>query len=105
MGGGKLRPPQLVPADKPITIQHLFTHTSGIIYEAPGEPIDEIDRQVTDGDSLEDLVSQLAPLPLKYHPGTQFEYGFSTSAVRRVLLILSGQPVADIFINPVSVTF
>src|ERR1700738_4522245 len=62
--GGTARPPQSGPAEKPITIQHLFTHTSGIIYEAPGKPIDEIYRQVTDSDSLEDLVSQLARIPL-----------------------------------------
>src|ERR1700730_1110375 len=43
--GGTAQNPQLVLADKPITIQHLFTHTSGIIYEAPGDPIDELYRQ------------------------------------------------------------
>lgn len=94
--GGTARTPQTVPADKPITIQHLFTHTSGIIGEAPGEPIDEIYRQVTDSDSLEDLVSQLARLPLKYHPGTQFEYGFSTDVLGRVLEIVSGQRLDEI---------
>jgi CubicO group peptidase (beta-lactamase class C family) len=39
--GGTAEDPQLVPADKAITIQHLFTHTSGIIYDSPGEPIGE----------------------------------------------------------------
>src|SRR5271165_635007 len=102
--GGTARTPQTVPAAKPITIQHLFTHTSGIIYEAPGEPIDEIYRQVTDGDSLEDLVSQLARLPLKYHPGTQFEYGFSTDVLGRVLEIVSGQRLDEIFEHPRSGT-
>ena len=66
--GGTARTPQTVPADKPITIQHLFTHTSGIIYEAPGEPIDEIYRQMTDSDSLEDRVPTGAA-PIEVPPG------------------------------------
>ena len=37
--GGTSKNPQLVPAEEPITIHHLFTHTSGLIYEAPGEAI------------------------------------------------------------------
>jgi len=28
--GGTVQDPQLVPADKPLTIQHLFTPTSGL---------------------------------------------------------------------------
>src|SRR5580704_4675354 len=32
--GGTVQDPQLAPADKPLTIQHLFTHTSGLFYEA-----------------------------------------------------------------------
>jgi CubicO group peptidase (beta-lactamase class C family) len=34
--------PQLAPANEPITIHHLFTHTSGIIHDATGEPIGEM---------------------------------------------------------------
>ena len=59
--GGTAEDPQLVPADKALTIQHLFTHTSGMIYDAPGEPIGEIYRPLNEGDakSLEELVSNL----------------------------------------------
>ena len=82
--GGTAEDPQLVPADKALTIQHLFTHTSGMIYDAPGEPIDEIYRPLNEGDakSLAELVSDLARLPLKWHPGTRFEYGFSNRRSR-----------------------
>src|SRR6202035_5979565 len=68
--GGTIQNPQLVPVDKPLTIQHLFTHTSGLIYEAPDEPIGEFYRLVAQGEgkSLKQLVSRLARLPLKWHP-------------------------------------
>ena len=74
--GGTAQDPQFVPADKALTVQHLFTHTSGIIYEAPGELIGEFYRQLADGvgESLEQQVSNLARFPLKWHPGTHFEY-------------------------------
>src|SRR5580693_2764118 len=71
--GGTLGNPELVPADKPLTIQHLFTHTSGMIYDASGELIGEIYRPMTEGHwtSLEALVTNLARLPLKWHPGAR----------------------------------
>jgi CubicO group peptidase (beta-lactamase class C family) len=90
--GGTAQDPQLVAADKPLTIQHLFTHTSGLIYDAPGEPIDEFYRPVNEeaGKSLEKLVNYLARLPLKWHPGTRFEYGYSTDVLGRVIEVVSG---------------
>ena len=98
--GGTARDPQLVPADKPLTIQHLFTHTSGLIYDAPGEPIGEFYCALTneDGKSLEQLVKRLARLPLKWHPGTRFEYGFSTDVLGRVIEIVSGLRL-DTYLN------
>jgi CubicO group peptidase (beta-lactamase class C family) len=98
--GGTAEDPQLVPADKALTIQHLFTHTSGMIYDAPGEPIGEIYRPLNEGDakSLAELVSDLARLPLKWHPGTRFEYGFSTDVLARVIEVVSGQRL-DAYLN------
>src|SRR6202035_278738 len=63
--GGTAENPQLVPADKALTIQHLFTHTSGIIYDAPGEAMGEFYRPLTEGDSesLEKFVDCLGGRP------------------------------------------
>jgi CubicO group peptidase (beta-lactamase class C family) len=92
LAGGTAQNPQLFAADKPLTIQHLFTHTSGLIYEAPGEPIDGFYRPLDEeaGKSLEELVCRLARLPLKWHPGTQFEYGYSTDVLGRVIEVVTG---------------
>jgi CubicO group peptidase (beta-lactamase class C family) len=84
--GGTFQDPQLVPADKPLTIQHLFSHTSGLIYEAPDEPIGEFYRPLWGGGeskSLEQFVSTLAKLPLKWHPGTRFEFDAHAESDRR----------------------
>lgn len=92
LAGGTARDPQLVPADKPLTIQHLFTHTSGLIYEAPDEPIGEFYLPLAEGEgkSLEQLVTRLARLPLKWQPGTRFEYGYSTDVLGRVIEVVTG---------------
>jgi CubicO group peptidase (beta-lactamase class C family) len=80
-------------ANEPITIHHLFTHTSGIIYEAPGEPIGEIYQRATleDAESLPEMVDRLARLPLKRQPGKMFEYGYSTDVLARIIEVVSGQ--------------
>jgi len=98
--GGTSNNPQLVPAEEPITIHHLFTHTSGLIYEAPGEAIGEIYNRAgpEDAESLADLVKRLARLPLKRQPGTMFEYGYSTDVLARVIEVVSGQ-LLDAFLR------
>ncbi len=100
--GGSAEDPQLVPANKALTIQHLFTHTSGIIYDAPGEAIGEFYRPLNEGDgkSLEQLVGYLARLPLKWHPGSRFEYGFSTDVLARVIEVVTGLRL-DAYLNAV----
>jgi CubicO group peptidase (beta-lactamase class C family) len=99
--GGTVQDPLTVPVDKAMTIQHLFTHTSGLIYDAPGELIDEFYRPWTgggDSTSLEELANNLARLPLKCHPGTRFEYGFSKDVLGRVIEVISGKRL-DSYLN------
>jgi len=98
--GGTAKDPELVSPQKQITIQHLFTHTSGSIYEAPGEPIDEIYRALYErgAKTLEDLVQSVARLPLRWHPGTRFAYGFSTDVLGRVIEVVCGQRL-DLFLS------
>jgi CubicO group peptidase (beta-lactamase class C family) len=91
--GGTAKDPELVFPQRPITIQHLFTHTSGLIYEAPDEPIDAFYQALYErgAKTLEELVNCVARLPLKWHPGTRFAYGFSTDVLGRVIEVVSGQ--------------
>ena len=98
--GGTAKDPELVSPQKPITIQHLFTHTSGSIYEAPGEPIGEFYTALYErgAKTLEDLVESVARLPLRWHPGTRFAYGFSTDVLGRVIEVVCGQRL-DLFLS------
>jgi CubicO group peptidase (beta-lactamase class C family) len=93
MEGATLEKPELVAANKPITLHHLFTHTSGIIYEAPGEMIDGFYKGagLATAGTLADLVERLSTLPLRRQPGTVFDYGYSTDILARIIEVVSGK--------------
>ena len=98
--GGTAQHRELIPAKEAITVHHLFTHTSGFTYGDSGEPIDELYETsgLENVDSLADLVSGLATLPLRTEPGAVYEYGFSTDILARVVEVVSGQPF-DLFLQ------
>lgn len=88
-----------VPAEQPITIQHILTHTSGITYGDPNRGY--VDRHYHEANlhdknrTIEDVVKQIASLPLRFHPGSKWHYGMSTDVVGRLVEVLSGQTLAD----------
>ena len=98
--GGSAQNRELIPAEAPINVHHLFTHTSGFTYGDNEEPLDEFYQTagLEDAGSLADLVRTLATLPLKREPGTMYEYGFSTDILARLVEVVSGQPF-DLFLQ------
>jgi CubicO group peptidase (beta-lactamase class C family) len=98
--GGTAQHRELTPANVPIDVHHLFTHTSGFTYGDKEELIDEIYKTagLEKAESLADLVRTLAALPLKREPGIMFEYGFSTDILARVVEAVSGQAF-DLFLK------
>ena len=98
--GGSAQNRELIPAEVPINVHHLFTHTSGFTYGDNEEPLDEFYQmaRLEKAGSLADLVRMLATLPLKREPGTMYEYGFSTDILARLVEVVSGQPF-DLFLQ------
>jgi len=92
-----------VPAERPITIHDLLTHTSGIAYRflAP-EPLGAAYRaaNVNDGleatdDSLAQCIDRLAGVPLANQPGKAWQYGLSIDVLGRVVEVVSGKRLDD----------
>lgn len=87
-----------VPADKPMTIQHLLTHTSGLSYAFLPSHVQGIysESDHNSGDiSLEEYAKRVAKLPLMAHPGTQWNYSISMDILGRVVEVVSGQRFGD----------
>jgi CubicO group peptidase (beta-lactamase class C family) len=83
----------LVPLRRPINIEDLLLHTSGITYGFYGEGLV---KAAYDGIYLGDFdnaefVERLAKLPLAEQPRTLWDYGHSTDVVGRLIEVVSGQ--------------
>jgi CubicO group peptidase (beta-lactamase class C family) len=89
------RPLKLDPLNRPITIEDLLRHTSGLTYGFYGEG--EV-RKLYENSGLYDgdfdnaeFVARLAKLPLAEQPGTRWDYGHSIDVLGRVIEVISGQ--------------
>ncbi|PLC04337.1 serine hydrolase [Variovorax sp. RO1] len=86
---------ETVPARRPITVQDLMRHTSGLTYGffGPGlvkQAYNAADLAAGDPTSAE-FSQRLAKLPLAYQPGTTWDYSYSTDILGRVVEVVSGQ--------------
>jgi CubicO group peptidase (beta-lactamase class C family) len=95
--GGKL---ELVPAERPITLQDLLRHTSGLTYEFRGTaPVQKLymDAKTFRRDQTNaEQAATLARLPLMYQPGTRWEYSRSTDVLGRVIEVLTGKRLGEV---------
>ena len=87
---------KLVDQQRPITIRHLLTHTSGISYGLYQDtPIDNMYREerINDADSnLQEVVEKISGFPLLYQPGDRWRYSMATTVLGRFIEVVSGQP-------------
>jgi CubicO group peptidase (beta-lactamase class C family) len=93
---------ETVPPTRPITIQDLLRHTSGMTYGIFGA-MTAVKRQYLeaelaidtfDGD-LQQWVETVAQIPLEAHPGERWEYSPATTVLGRLVEVLSGQKFGD----------
>ena len=85
----------LEPLNRPITIEDLLRHTSGLTYGFYGDSAvrklyASSDLFKGDFDNAE-FAGRLAKLPLAEQPGTCWDYGHSTDVLGRVIEVVSGQ--------------
>jgi len=86
---------KLVDQARPIFIQDLMRHTSGLTYGGRGDhPIAKLYPNGTQPPSEGDIsmfIERLTKLPLAHQPGTAFEYSFSIDVLGAVVEKVSGQ--------------
>jgi CubicO group peptidase (beta-lactamase class C family) len=86
---------KLEQPNRPVTIEDLMRHTSGISYEYIGG--DLIRKAYVAADIFEgqfdnkQFAERIASLPLARQPGTLWRYGYSTDVLGRIIEIVSGK--------------
>ena len=85
----------LEPLDRPITIEDLLRHTSGLTYGfSGGGEVRKLyaEAHLFSGDLTNaEFVARIAGLPLAEQPGTQWDYGHSTDVLGRIIEVISGK--------------
>ena len=85
----------LVPVERPITIEDLLRHSSGITYGLYGHGLVRDAYRSADlfADDLDNaaFAEKIARLPLAEQPGTVWDYGHSTDILGRVIEVVSGK--------------
>ena len=81
------------PANSSITVDHLFTHRSGLSYGfLPGCPVGKLYQEhnlAEDGNrSLAEYIDILSTLPIAFEPGSRWHYSCSTDVLARIIEIV-----------------
>jgi CubicO group peptidase (beta-lactamase class C family) len=89
------------PAQRPMTVRDLLTHTSGLSYgimERAG--VDDAYRKLGIGDgkgTLADTIEKLSHLPLDFSPGTRWGYSVATDVLGHLIEVISGKRLDEYF--------
>jgi CubicO group peptidase (beta-lactamase class C family) len=93
---GKVPEHRLVPAQSPITIHHLLTHTAGLGTYGLGIAVAEWSEPGPE-DTLESMMPVYAGMPLDFQPGTRWAYsrGIGLDVVARIIEIVTEMPYEE----------
>ncbi|WP_062644155.1 serine hydrolase domain-containing protein [Streptomyces maremycinicus] len=90
------------PAEQPLLVRHLMTHTAGLTFAFYHcHPVDALYREaglesaVLPGSDLAATVEAYARLPLQFEPGTQWNYSVATNVLGRIIEVVSGRPLDE----------
>jgi CubicO group peptidase (beta-lactamase class C family) len=81
---------------RPMTVQDLLRHTSGLVYGPFGKTlVHQVYNQANlfdPGQTLAEFVTKLSKLPLAHQPGSTWEYGMSVDVLGRIVEVVFGMP-------------
>jgi CubicO group peptidase (beta-lactamase class C family) len=90
----------LVPPRRPMTIQDLLRHTSGLTYGFFGDSLVRKayrEARIAAGGNITnaEFADRIAAMPLEHQPGSTWEYSHSTDVLGRVIEVVSGQSLGQ----------
>jgi CubicO group peptidase (beta-lactamase class C family) len=106
--GGNAEQPKTVPATEPMRLWHLLTHTAGLTYAfTKSSVLDQLyglhrADQLVDWDAdLAQMCRRWGSLPLLFEPGTGWNYSVATDVLGRVVEVVTGQRLDEVFAEQV----
>src|SRR5262249_6398537 len=92
---------QMLPAERPITVEDLLTHRAGFTYEFISvchiAAMYEAANVTGDGHCpLEEMMKRLAPIPLAFQPGTKWSYSVCVDVLAHVIERAAGRPLDEL---------
>ena len=101
---GPAQKPLTVPLMEPIRVHHLLSHTSGLTYGFHhAHPVDGLYRLrghewgTPPGADSAEVSRQFAAMPLLFQPGSEWNYGVSTDVLGRLVEVVAGKPLDEVF--------
>ncbi len=86
---------ELVAPQRAMTVHDLLRHTSGLIYGTRGDSLVNkayIEAKIGDRSvSTEEFAKRVATMPLRFSPGTRWEYGVSVDILGRIVEVVTGK--------------
>jgi CubicO group peptidase (beta-lactamase class C family) len=101
---GSAQKPVTAPLMEPIRVWHLLSHTSGLTYGFHhAHPVDAMYRAAghewssPPGADSAEVCRQWAAIPLVFQPGSEWNYGVSTDVLGRLVEVVAGKPLDEVF--------
>ncbi|HEX7652681.1 MAG TPA: serine hydrolase domain-containing protein [Verrucomicrobiae bacterium] len=93
-------PQGLRPPTRPITIEDLLLHDSGLTYGDGPAALKEAYNRVKplEAANLAEMVDRLSQVPLAFDPGTDWGYGVNIDVLGRIIEVVSGEPL-DVYLQ------
>ena len=99
--GGSSLAMETKPAERPMNVQDLFTHTSGLTYGWMfNHPVDHAYRKRGIGSrtkSLAEMCELMAEVPLLFSPGQEWNYSLATDVLGHLVELISGSTLDEFF--------
>lgn len=88
------------PQKNEMTIRHLLTHTSGIPYgwaKSYTDSIYSVRQHMMQDWTVGEMSEDLATIPLKFQPGTKYDYGLGIDVAGYIVEVVSGKKLDEYF--------
>jgi len=89
-----------IPLEREVTIRDLFRHTAGFGYGG-SDVVGKLYAKkfsALENMTLQQFVKAITSVPLKYQPGTKWEYSWANDILGYLIEVISGKPL-DVYMN------